>query len=83
MTDTAGTTRDVTYTYALSYTSNTANEVLTVEESFHLPALSGKLLIRARVCDTMALARNKELNGPDNGGTTRIGHRAEISFEAD
>lgn len=83
MTDTAGTTRDVTYTYALSYTSNTANEVLTVEESFHLPALSGKLLVRARVCDTMTLKRDKELNGPDNGGTTRIGKHAEITFQAD
>ena len=83
MTDSAGTTRDVTYTYALSYTSNTANEVLTVEESFHLPALSGKLQVRARACDLMALKRDKNLNGPDNGGTTRIGRRAEISFTAD
>ena len=83
MTDAAGTTRDVTYTYALSYTSNTANEVLTVEESFQLPAFSGKLQIRARVCDTMVIKRDKELNGPDNGGTTRIGRRAEITFTAD
>ena len=83
MTNATATTRDVTYTYALSYTSNTANEVLTVEESFHMPAVSGKLLIRARVCDTMALKRDKELNGPDNGGTTRIGRKAEITFTAD
>ena len=84
MTDTAGTTRDVTYTYGLSYTSNAANELLDVAESFHLGALSaGKLLIRARVCDTMALGRNKEMNGADHGGTNRIGKHAEITFTAD
>ena len=77
--------RDVTYTYALSYTSNTANEVLTVTESFHLDAITSytRLMIRARVSDTMALARNKELNGANHGGTNRIGNRAEIIFTAD
>ncbi len=84
MTDSAATTRDVTYTYGLSYTSNTANELLDVSESFHLDALSAaNLLIRARVCDTMALGRNKEMNGADHGGTNRIGKHAEITFTAD
>jgi len=77
--------RDVTYTYALSYESNAANEVLTVTESFHLDALTSytRLLIRARVSDTMALARNKELNGANHGGTNRIGGGAQIQFKAD
>ena len=83
MTDSAGTTRDVTYTYGLSYTSNVANELLEVKENFHLPALKGKLQIRARVNDTMVLGRNKELNGANNGGTTRVGRHAEITFLSD
>lgn len=85
MTDTAETQRDVTYTYALSYTSNTANEVLEINETFHLDAITAptKLLIRSRVCDTMALARNKELNGANHGGTNRVGGAAEISFTKD
>ena len=77
--------RDVTYTYALSYASNKANEVLTVTESFHLDAIPEytTLMVRTRVCDTMVLGRTKEMNGANHGGTNRIGARAEIRFTAD
>jgi hypothetical protein len=75
--------RDVTYTYALSYESNAANEVYTVTESFHAPAFSGKIFIRARVADTMKLDRKAEMTSPAHGGTNRIGNRAEIHFVAD
>ena len=85
MKDDAATTRDVTYTYALSYTSDSANEVLLVNQSFHLPEMTTvqKLRIRARVSDTMVVDRKKELNGPTHGGTNRIGRHAEITFTAD
>ena len=77
--------RDVTYTYALSYTSNAANEVCTVTESFHLDAITSytTLMIRARCADTMKLDRKAEMTSPAHGGTNRIGGRAEIHFQAD
>lgn len=77
--------REVTYTYALSYTSNTANEVCTVTESFHLDAITSytTLMIRARCADTMKLDRKAEMTSPSHGGTNRIGGRAEIHFQAD
>lgn len=82
---TTGDSRDVTYTYALSYSSNTANEKNDINESFHLPAIDEPttVRIRARVCDTMVLNRSKEMNGNNHGGTNRIGTRAELSFVAD
>ena len=85
MNDANSTTRDVTYTYGISYTSGAANEVLVVNETFHLGAMekAAKLQVRARVSDTMVVNRAKELNGVNNGGTNRIGSRAEISFTAD
>ena len=77
--------RDVIYTYALSYESNTANEVCTVTESFHLDAITDytTLMIRARVSDTMKLDRKAEMTSPSHGGTNRIGGHAEIQFQAD
>ena len=73
--------REVTYTYAMP---ETANEVKTVTESFKLPALDKvKLMIRARVADTMGADRTAEISGPAHGGTNRIGGRAEIRFTAD
>ena len=77
--------RDVTYTYGLSYESNTANEVYAVTESFHLDAITAysTLMIRARVADTMKLDRKAEMTSPSHGGTNRIGNRAEIHFVAD
>ena len=77
--------REVTYTYALSYESNTANEVCVVTESFHLDAITAysTLMIRARVADTMKLDRKAEMSSPSHGGTNRIGNRAEIQFKAD
>ena len=77
--------RDVTYTYALSYTSNAANEVCTVTESFHLDAITSytTLMIRARCADTMKLDRKAEMTSPAHGGTNRIGGRAEIHVQAD
>ena len=76
--------REVTYTYALS-PGNTANEVCTVTESFHLGAITvkTKLMIRARVADTMKLDRSAEMTSAYHGGTNRIGARAEIRFAAD
>jgi hypothetical protein len=78
-------TRDVTYTYALSYESNKANEVCTVTESFHLDAIPdySTLMIRARVSDTLKLDRSADMSGPAHGGTNRIGNHAEIQFVAD
>lgn len=77
--------RDVTWTYALSYTSNTANEAYDLEKSFHLPAITGfaYLQVRARVSDTMVCGRTKEMNGANHGGTNRLGHHAGITFTAD
>ena len=77
--------RDVTYTYGLSYTSNAANEVYTVTESFHLDAITNyaTLMIRARVADTMKLDRKAEMTSPAHGGTNRIGGGAQIQFKAD
>ena len=78
-------TRDVTWTYALSYTSNAANEAYDLEKSFHLPAITGfaYLQVRARVSDTMVCGRTKEMNGANHGGTNRLGHHAGITFTAD
>lgn len=77
--------RDITYTYALSPESDKANEVCTVTESFHLGAIASKtkLMIRARVADTMKLDRSAEMTSASHGGTNRIGARAEIHFTAD
>lgn len=77
--------REVTYTYAHAYTTNANNEVLKVTESFHLDALTTytKLMIRARVADTMKHDRTGEMTSAAHGGTNRIGNRAEIHFTAD
>jgi len=75
--------RDVTYTYAISPTSNTANEVCVVTESFHLNAFKGKLMVRARVADTMKLDKSAEMSGATHAGTNRIGNQAQIIFTAD
>ena len=76
--------RDVTYTYAISPTSDTANEACVVTESFHLDAMKKtKLMIRARVADTMKLDRSAEMASAAHGGTNRIGGQAQIAFTAD
>ena len=77
--------RDVTYTFAISPTSNKANEVCVVTESFHLEAMTKmtKLMIRARVADTMKLDKSAEMTSPTHAGTNRIGNKAEIQFVAD
>lgn len=75
--------RDVTYTYAISPTSNTANEVCVVTESFHLNAFKGKLMVRARVADTMKLDKSAEMSSATHAGTNRIGNQAQIIFTAD
>lgn len=80
--DSSGT-RDVTYTYAISPQNNKANEVTVVTESFHLAAVEGKLMIRARVSDTMKLDTTADMTSRNHGGTNRIGGEAQILFAAD
>lgn len=82
---TGASAREITYTYALSPSSNTANEACVITESFHLDAMSQmtKLMIRARVADTMKLDKSGEMSSATHAGTNRIGNRAEIQFVAD
>ena len=42
-----------------------------------------KLMIRARVADTMKLDKSAEMTSPTHAGTNRIGNKAEIQFVAD
>ncbi len=76
-------TKDITYTYALSYETNTANEILEVSESTALPAIPGEhiLMIRTRVADTMRLNRGGDM-APGHGGTNRLVRHAELIFQA-
>ena len=75
--------RSISYTFAISPTNNVANEVFVVTESFHLNAFNGKLMVRARVADTMKLDKSAEMSSATHAGTNRIGNRAEIQFVAD
>lgn len=77
------TSKDVTYTYALSYETNLANEILEVSESATLPAIPGDnvLMIRTRVSDDMKLNRTGDMV-PGHGGTNRLVRHAELIFQA-
>lgn len=74
---------EVTYTYMISPIKNEANEALTVNETFHLGAISkGTLRIRARVSSQLKVNIEGDMS-KTTGGTNRIFGKPKISFTAD
>lgn len=58
------------------------NQKLPVEGSFNLTAFKGKLYIRARVSSKRKLDGTGNMSSDKHGGTTRIGVKASIEFQA-